>query len=79
MKFIIQDWAGNICFHAREFDSFDDAEEFLCEKLDGDYETDREEYYIMPNETRESKYLDPKDPRRVENRSKTKRPSGVCG
>lgn len=62
-KFLIQDWAGNICFHGREFESFDDAEEFLCERLDDAYETDREEYYIVQGKLRAANYLDPKDPR----------------
>jgi hypothetical protein len=44
---IIQDWAGNVQFHGQEFDSFDDGEEFLCETLGDDYETDRGEYYVI--------------------------------
>ena len=50
MKFIIKDWAGNsIHFKNRPFyyDSFEDAEEVLCEELDGDYEASREEYFIV--------------------------------
>jgi len=46
MRFRIIDWAGNVCFFGKTFDDFDDAEEFLCEKLGDDYETDRQEYYI---------------------------------
>jgi hypothetical protein len=45
-KFNISDWAGNICFDAKEFIDFDDAESFLCEVLDENYESDRGEYYI---------------------------------
>lgn len=45
MKYIIQDWAGNTMSWGK-FKSFEDAEDFLCEKLDDDYETDRGEYYI---------------------------------
>jgi hypothetical protein len=45
-KFIIIDWAGNVCFNGRTFKTWDDAEEYLCIKLDHDYETDRQEYYI---------------------------------
>jgi hypothetical protein len=44
--FVIYDWAGNLCFFGESFKSFDDAEEFLCEKLSDSYETDRGEYYI---------------------------------
>lgn len=52
-KWIIKDWAGNfIKFNGRpsHFESFDDAEEVLCEELDDNYETDREEYYITEEE-----------------------------
>ncbi len=45
--FIIRDWTGNLCFFGKDFPSFEDAEEFLSEKLDEDYETDRQEYYIV--------------------------------
>ena len=31
MKYIIKDWAGNVCFFEQEFESWDDAEDFLCE------------------------------------------------
>lgn len=43
---VIQDWAGNLMNFGR-FESFEDAEDFLSEKLDDDYETDRQEYYII--------------------------------
>lgn len=54
---VIQDWAGNfVDFKGRvtipsfavpmEFTSFDDAEEYLSEKLGDAYDTDRQEYYI---------------------------------
>lgn len=49
-KWIIQDWAGNLIkFQNRPylFNTFDDAEEVLCEELDDQYETDRGEYYII--------------------------------
>lgn len=42
---IVLDWAGNLMDFGT-FKSFDDAEEFLCEKLGDDYETDRQEYEI---------------------------------
>ncbi len=48
-QFIIKDWAGNLIkFEGRPhlYESFDDAEEVLCEELDDAYETDRGEYYI---------------------------------
>ena len=45
-QFIIEDWAGNLMDFGR-FESWGDAESFLCEKLDDNYETDRQEYYIL--------------------------------
>ena len=42
---IIKDWAGNLMDFGR-FETFEDAEEFLCERLDENYETDRQEYEI---------------------------------
>lgn len=66
MTFIIQDWTGRVCFDGREFASFDDAEDFLSEKLGDAYETDRGEYYIevwSDRQSRGKRYLDPFDPR----------------
>lgn len=50
MKWIIKDWAGNVCFPKWQFSSFDDAEYFLTEQLGEDYETDRQEYCITTKE-----------------------------
>lgn len=62
MKATIIDWAGNVCFHGKTFKDFDDAEEFLIEKLGDDYETDRSEYYIVDSASiRDANYLDPRD------------------
>jgi hypothetical protein len=47
-EFKIFDWAGNSPFGEKLFRSFDDAEEFLSEFLGDQYETDRQEYYILP-------------------------------
>lgn len=44
--FEIKDWTGNLCFNGRQFESFDDAESFLSETLDENYDEDRGEYYI---------------------------------
>lgn len=46
---IIVDWANNICFNGQSFHSFDDAEDFLASEL-SDYETDRQEYFIVLQE-----------------------------
>ncbi len=50
LPWAIKDWAGNLMNFGR-FETFEDAEEFLCEKLDDNYETDRCEYEIvkLPN------------------------------
>ncbi len=45
--FVIYDWAGNVKFHGAQFDSFDDAEEFLSAYLDDRYDDDRQEFEIM--------------------------------
>ena len=52
-QWVIKDWAGNLIkFEGRSYlyESFDDAEEVLCEELDENYETDRQEYEIQPIE-----------------------------
>lgn len=43
--FNILDWAGNVCFK-KLFESFEDAEDFLCVALDDQYDDERGEYYI---------------------------------
>lgn len=45
-KWIVKDWAGNVCFGGQEFDSSSDAESFLSEKLGDKFEEDRQEYEI---------------------------------
>jgi len=55
MKYIIKDWAGNVCFFGQEFETWDDAEEFLCIKLDDSYDEDRGEYYITEIENKQPK------------------------
>ncbi len=32
-KYIIKDWAGNICFHGKEFKTFEDGWAFIYEKF----------------------------------------------
>ncbi len=49
---IIKDWTGNLCFQGEEFESFEDAEEFISERLGDDYEDARGEYEIQRKETR---------------------------
>lgn len=46
---IIKDWADNLLFNGKEFDSFDNAEQFLCEHFENkelDYEENRGDIYI---------------------------------
>ena len=60
MKYIIQDWAGNVCFHGATFDSFDEADAWLTEKIEHIYpdtvdneerfSEERGEYYIESKE-----------------------------
>ena len=56
-KFIIKDEFGNVCFHGKTFDSFDDGWCFLYEtfpvihKEDGTHDDQEEEldsYYVLP-------------------------------
>lgn len=51
VKIEIRDWAGNSCFMGRTFNSYDDAETFLEEKLGNDWEEHRQEYELeeVPN------------------------------
>jgi len=49
-KYEIRDWANNLMKYkdrANIFDSFDEAEDFLSDYLGDNYETDRQEYYIV--------------------------------
>lgn len=43
---VILDWAGNYVFRGKEFNNFDDAEQYLSEFLGDDYDADRGEYEI---------------------------------
>jgi hypothetical protein len=62
MKYKIIDWAGNVCFHGKTFPDFEDAWGFIRETCPD--EEDWQEYSVIPAENiRESRYLDPKDPR----------------
>lgn len=51
-KFLIKDWADNICFKGKEFTSFEDAWEYIytrpeLEHLDDDtFEEHLDEYYV---------------------------------
>ncbi len=47
-EFIIVDWAGNDVFRGQTFETFEDANDFLCEFLDESYEDLRDEYEIVP-------------------------------
>lgn len=59
--FIIQDWAGNVLFNGREFESFEDAWDFIYEQFPD--EENFEDYYVTQGKVREARYLDPNDPR----------------
>jgi hypothetical protein len=62
-KWHIVDWTNTIMFDGQKFDSAEDAEAFLAEKLGDQYENDRQEYEIIPDKgSRDARYLDPKDP-----------------
>lgn len=44
MKFIIEDWAGNVLFNGKEFDSFEDGWEFLFKRFPD--EEDFSDYFV---------------------------------
>ena len=46
MKYAIKDWAGNVCFNRKEFDSFQDAWGFLYETFPED-EEELQEYKVI--------------------------------
>lgn len=47
MKYIIRDWAGNLCFHGKEFPTFEDAWGFLYEKFpNGDEDRTFDDYFV---------------------------------
>ena len=47
-RWMIYDWTGQ-CLEAHgSFISFDSAENYLSQWLDEAYDTDRQEYYIVP-------------------------------
>ena len=53
MKYFIQDWAGNHITKdgvPTEFETWEDAEEFLSELLGDKFEEERGEYYIYLEE-----------------------------
>ena len=43
-KYIIKDWAGNICFNGQEFSDFDDAWDFIRSEVKD--ESEHGEYYV---------------------------------
>lgn len=50
-KFIIKDWADNVCFHGKSFDDFESAWEFLYEYYenlsDKAFEEQMQEYSVV--------------------------------
>ena len=48
MKYIIIDWAYNICFNGQDFKTFDDAWEFIYEKFpNGHLDQTFDEYFVL--------------------------------
>jgi len=39
-KFIIEDWAGNVMFHGKEFDTFEDGWDYIYENIKEEFEGD---------------------------------------
>ena len=45
MKYIIQDWAGNVMFNQIEFETFEDAWSYVYEKFEYLSDSEAEEQY----------------------------------
>ncbi len=66
-RWCIQDWAGNVLSSHGEFNSFEEAWEYILGEMTDKLnltEEDYQEYFVEPYVFREKRYLDPKDPRR---------------
>lgn len=51
MKFIIKDWAGNVCFGGIEFDDFESAWGFIYEKFPNEGEDKTfDDYFVTESE-----------------------------
>jgi hypothetical protein len=48
ITYAIFDWTGAPMFNRQQFETWEDAEEFLSEQLGEEYEEDRGEYTIRP-------------------------------
>lgn len=63
----IYDWAGNdLSQYHGTFKTFEDAWDYILGEMTDNLsltEEDYQEYYVDLNSSRESRYLDPKDPR----------------
>lgn len=68
MKYIIQDWAGNVLLKHGEFNSFDEAWDYILGEMTdtlGLTEEDYQEYSVeVKGNVREKKLLEPNDPRK---------------
>lgn len=67
LRFVIQDWAGNVLLNGRTFPSFEEGWEYILGELTdalGLTEEDYQEYYVMEANVRESRYLAANDPRK---------------
>lgn len=66
MKYIIQDWCGNVLEDGKTFDTFEDGWDWLLGEMTdrlGLTEEDYQEYSIEPANVAMASYVDPIDPR----------------
>lgn len=62
--FEIRDWANNLLFNGKTFDTFEDGWDFLYEKFPDYQDGDFDDYYVLEKQDKkEKRYLDPFDPR----------------
>jgi len=46
-KYIIKDWANNVCYQGQEFSSFEEAWAFLREQFPNDYDNELDEFEVV--------------------------------
>lgn len=61
MKYIIKDWADNVMFDGKEFDSFEDGWGFIYESIDDDEAY--QDLFVLENSEEEQKTVGLRMPR----------------
>lgn len=48
--YIIQDWAGNILFNGKEFETFEDGWGFILENVEDENDNTYDDYFVIQGE-----------------------------